>query len=120
MRWMPVLAAAALLPVMNGCGNTVVPVALGDARSQLSSPKPRYYLYQTIGPGHEVPGDARAQWFPVTAPDGDKRIVIRIGEDERLEHAAVVAAGPDGKFDRTEEVLFDRAQWRQFAQTSRQ
>jgi hypothetical protein len=113
-------ATAALLPVITGCGDTVVPVALGDARSQLSSPKPRYYLFQTIGPGHEVPGDERAQWFPAAAPDEGKRIVIRIGADERLEHAAVITAGPDGEYDRIEEVLFDRAQWRDLAQTSRQ
>lgn len=120
MRWMSILAAAALLPAISGCGNTVIPVAVGDARSQLSSPKPRYYIFQTIGPGHEVPNDDRAQWFPAAAPDDGKRIVIRIGADERLDYAAVVAAGQDGEYDRTEEVLFDRAQWHQLAQTSRQ
>lgn len=120
MRWILVLAMTATLPFLAACAKVVVPIAIDDARSQLSSPKPRRYLEQTIGPGHEIPGQDRTLWIPAAHPDSGKRIVIRYSEDERLEYAAVASAGSSDKFDQIEEVLFDRSQWRQTAQTSPQ
>lgn len=120
MRWLPATGLTVFVTLTAGCGPPVEPVGLADARIHLSSPKPRYYLYQTIGPGHELPGEGDASWMPLSGADEGKRLVIRYGEDERLEHAAVVAAGEEGRFDVTEEVLFDRSEWRQRAQTTRQ
>jgi hypothetical protein len=119
MRRMLIAVTTALAAGIAGCGSGANTCAVAEVRGHLSSPKPRYYLMQTMGPGEELPGADRAMWYPARGADAGKRLVIRFGEDNRLEHAAVLSSGPAGAYDVTDEVIFDRAQWRTRAQTSR-
>lgn len=107
---------AILMVLSAGCGNRNEGIALDEARSHLTSPKPLRYLTQTMGSGQSgesAPGAGPTLWYALTPPDEGKRLVLRFGADGRLERAEVISSGSGGKDDATDEVIFDRARWKQ-------
>jgi hypothetical protein len=114
MRTMLTTLLTVLAAMSAGCGNGVEGLPLDELRAHVASPKPLRYLTQTIGPGQSgeaVAGSGPVLWYPLAPPDEGRRLVLRFGQDDRLEHAEVVAQGPGGRSDVTAEVIFDRANW---------
>lgn len=107
---------AVVVAMSAGCGNRTEGIALEEARSHLTSPKPLRYLTQTMGSGQSgeaAPGGGQTLWYPLGPPDQGKRLVLRFDPNDRLERAEVVSPGSSGKFDVADEVIFDRVNWKQ-------
>lgn len=116
MRFMLPTLLAVLAAMTAGCGSRPEGIALAEARSHLTSPKPLRYLTQTMGPGQSgeaQPGGGPTLWYPLAPPEQGKRLVLRFDPNDRLERAEVLSAGSSGKYDVTDEVIFDRANWKQ-------
>ncbi len=116
MRLLPATLLAVAAAMTAACGNRPEGIALTEARSHLTSPKPLRYLTQTMGSGQAGdarPGGGPTLWYPLAPPDQGRRLVLWFDPDERLKRAEVISSGLSGQYDVTDEVIFDRAIWKQ-------